>query len=151
DVRRVLELFAACRGKPSILYDYRPHLGSNRLPAIVKAIRQRIEAMGGEMRFSCRVEDLDWADGRIRGVGTSSGYIPASVVILAAGHSARDTYRMLDQRGVPMLPKPFQMGVRIEQPQEVVNRVHYGAARLEDKLGAADYSLVARGRHNLFT
>ena len=58
-VRRVLELFAACKGKPSILYDYRPHLGSNRLPAVVKAIRRRIEALGGEIRFSCRVEDLD--------------------------------------------------------------------------------------------
>src|SRR5262245_7278620 len=59
DVRRVLELFAACKGKPSILYDYRPHLGSNRLPAVVKALRRKIESLGGELRFSCRVEDLD--------------------------------------------------------------------------------------------
>src|SRR5271169_2836848 len=73
DVRRVLELFAACKGKPSILYEHRPHLGSNRLPAVVKALRRRIEALGGEVRFSCRVEDLDLADGQLRGVHTSSG------------------------------------------------------------------------------
>jgi len=151
DVRRVLELFAECKGKPSILYDYRPHLGSNRLPAVVKALRRRIEAMGGEVRFSCRVEDLDLADGGIRGISTSSGYISATVVLLAVGHSARDTYQMLHRRSVPMVQKPFQMGVRIEQPQEMVNRIQYGAARLEEYLGAADYSLIARGRHNLFT
>jgi uncharacterized FAD-dependent dehydrogenase len=151
DVRRVLELFAECKGKPSILYDYRPHLGSNRLPAVVKAIRRRIEALGGEVRFSCRVEDLDVADGLLRGVTTSSGHVPASVVMLAVGHSARDTYHMLHRRGVPMIPKPFQMGVRIEQPQEIVNRVQYGPTHLEEKLGAADYALVARGRQNLFT
>lgn len=151
DVRRVLELFAECKGKPSILYDYRPHLGSNRLPAVVKAIRQRVQARGGAFRFGCRAEDLDLADGRVRGVMTSGGTIPAAVVLLAAGHSARDTYAMLVRRGVPLVQKPFQMGIRIEQPQETANRVQYGAARLEDKLGAADYSLVARGPHDLFT
>jgi uncharacterized FAD-dependent dehydrogenase len=151
DVRRVLELFAECKGKPSILYDYRPHLGSNRLPAVVKALRQRIEALGGELRFSCRVEDFDIADGRLRGLATSSGYVAAEVALVATGHSARDTYRVLLQRGVPMVSKPFQMGLRIEQPQEIVNRVQYGSARLEEKLGAADYSLVARGPHDLFT
>jgi uncharacterized FAD-dependent dehydrogenase len=151
DVRRVLELFAECKGKPSILYDARPHLGSNRLPAVVKALRQRIEALGGEVRFSCRVDDLDLADGRLRGLQTTSGYLPATVVILAIGHSARDTYAMLLRRGVPMVPKPFQIGVRIEQPQEVVNRVHYGSVPLEEKLGAANYSLVANGPLDLFT
>jgi uncharacterized FAD-dependent dehydrogenase len=151
EVRRVLELFAECKGKPSILYDYRPHLGSNRLPAVVKAIRRRIEALGGEVRFNCRVEDLDLADGNLRGVATSSGYIPADVVLLAVGHSARDTIEMLLRRGVPMVPKPFQMGVRIEQPQETVNRVKYGPTHLETKLGSADYNLVARGNHDLFT
>jgi hypothetical protein len=151
DVRRVLELFAECKGKPSILYEHRPHLGSNRLPAVVKAIRRRIEAFGGEVRFSCRVEDLDLTDGRLRGVATSSGHIPAEVAVLAIGHSARDTYAMLLRRGVPMVPKPFQLGVRIEHPQETVNRVQYGLTRLEEKLGAADYALVAHGRHNLFT
>jgi uncharacterized FAD-dependent dehydrogenase len=151
DVRRVLELLAECKGKPSILYDYRPHLGSNRLPAVVKDLRRRLVDLGGEVRFSCRVEDLDIGDGRLRGLVTSSGYLPATVAMLAIGHSARDTYAMLLRRGVPMVHKPFQMGVRIEQPQDVVNRVQYGPAPLEEKLGAADYSLVARGPPDLFT
>ncbi len=151
DVQRVLQLFAECKGKPSILYDYRPHLGSNRLPAVVKAIRRAIEARGGEVRFNCRVEDLDIADGVLRGVATSSGHLPADVVMLAIGHSARDTMTMLVNRGVPIVPKPFQFGVRIEQPQESVNRVKYGSSPLEEKLGSADYNLVARGPHDLFT
>jgi hypothetical protein len=151
DVRRVLELFAACKGKPSILYDYRPHLGSNRLPAVVKAIRRQVEALGGEVRFNCRAEDLDLRDGRVCGVMTSSGYVPASVVLLAIGHSARDTYEMLLRRGVPMVPKAFQLGVRVEHPQETVNRVKYGPSRLEEKLGAADYALVAHGSRDLFS
>src|SRR5206468_10499322 len=99
DVLRVLELFAECKGqqpgKPSILYYHRPHLGSNRLPAVVKAIRQRIEDFGGEIRFLTRAEDLQFTDGRLTGVNTSGGFIPASVVVLAIGHSARDTYSML--------------------------------------------------------
>jgi uncharacterized FAD-dependent dehydrogenase len=96
------------------------------LPAVVKAMRQRIEAHGGEVRFNCRVEDLDIKDGTICGVMTSSGFIPATVVLLAIGHSARDTYEMLACRGVKLEQKPFQFGVRIEQPQETVNRVCYG-------------------------
>lgn len=151
DVQWVLRLFAECKGKPSIVYEARPHLGSNRLPAVVKALRRRIEAHGGEVRFNCRVEDLDLADGCLRGLMTSSGYLSAEAAILAIGHSARDTYEMLVRRGVPMVQKPFQMGVRIEQPQETVNRVQYGATRLEERLGAASYELVARGPHNLFT
>src|SRR5579884_2368202 len=151
DVRRVLQLFAECKGKPSILYDARPHLGSNRLPAVVKALRRRIEALGGEVRFSCRVEDLDLAEGQLRGLYTSSGYVPTTVAVLAIGHSARDTYAMLLRRGVPLVRKPFQLGVRVEHPQETVNRVQYGPTPLEERLGAADYSLVANGRHDLFT
>ncbi len=157
DVLRVLELFAECKGqqpgKPSILYYHRPHLGSNRLPAVVKAIRQRIEDFGGEVRFLTRVEDLQLTDGRLTGVHTSSGFIPASVVVLAIGHSARDTYRMLAERQVPMTQKPFQFGVRIEHRQEVVNAVQFGPRheRYEELLGNADYSLVASGANDLFT
>jgi uncharacterized FAD-dependent dehydrogenase len=151
DVRRVLQLFAECKGKPSILYDARPHLGSNRLPAVVKALRRRIESLGGEVRFSCRVEELDLAGGQLRGLATSSGYVPTTIAVLAFGHSARDTYRMLLARGVPMVQKPFQMGVRIEHPQEIVNRIQYGPSPLEQRLGAANYTLIANGPHDLFT
>src|SRR5205809_7391426 len=82
---------------------------------------------------------------------TTSGYLRAAVALVAIGHSARDTYAMLVRRGVPMVQKPFQMGVRIEHSQEMVNRVQYGPTRLEDRLGAASYELVARGPDNLFT
>ncbi len=84
-------------------------------------------------------------------MSTSSGFMAAPVVVLAIGHSARDTYEMLLARGVPMVPKPFQFGMRIEQPQEQVNRVQYGNAPLERQLGAADYSLISRGPTNVFT
>jgi uncharacterized FAD-dependent dehydrogenase len=157
DVLRVLELFAECKGqqagKPSILYYHRPHLGSNRLPAVVKAIRQKIEHHGGEVRFLTRVEDLIFDDAGLTGVMTSSGFIPASVVVLAIGHSARDTLTMLAARQVPMTPKPFQFGVRVEHPQAVVNEVQFGPRheKYEELLGNADYSLVAHGAHDLFT
>ncbi|MSR32473.1 MAG: FAD-dependent oxidoreductase [Gemmataceae bacterium] len=151
EVRRILQLFAEHKGKPSVLYDYRPHLGSNRLPAVVKALRQAIHSLGGEVRFSTRVEDFDIQNGQLTGLFTSSGYLNADAVFLAIGHSARDTYEALFQRGVAMELRPFQLGVRIEQPQETVNRVKYGPQKLEEILGAADYSLVANGRRDLFT
>lgn len=151
DVRRVLEMLAENKGTPDILYEHRPHLGSNRLPAVVKALRRRIERLGGEVRFLARVEDLEFSSAGIASVATSGGAIPADVVVLAIGHSARDTYEMLARRGVPLEQKPFQMGVRVEHPQELVNRIRYGRRTLEDSLGNADYSLVARGEHDLFT
>lgn len=143
DVQRVLELLVDCKGTPSILYEHRPHLGSNRLPAVVKAIRRKIEALGGEVRFECLVEDIEENDGRLVALRTSRGVIPCSVALLAIGHSARDTYAMLVRRGVPMEQKAFQFGVRVEHPQELVNRIQYGRRHLEQRLGNADYSLVA--------
>ena len=130
DVLRVLELFAECKGqqpgRPSILYYHRPHLGSNRLPAVVKAIRRKIEEYGGEVRFLTKVEELTFGPEGVVSVATSSGEIPTSAVVFAPGHSARDTYEMLARRGVPMSQKPFQFGVRIEHPQALVNRVQFG-------------------------
>src|SRR5271166_1376617 len=152
DVLRILEILAECHGKPSILYEHRPHLGSNRLPLIVRTLRRKFEQMGGEIRFSCRVEDLDLDDGRLRGVLTSSGHFPAQVVILAIGHSARDTYGMLLRRGVPLEAKPFQFGVRIEQPQDQIDSACYGSRCGHPALGAADYGLSVRTRNcDLFT
>jgi uncharacterized FAD-dependent dehydrogenase len=151
DVEWVLDRFVECGGKPAIRYEHRPHLGSNRLPLLVRNFRRRIDALGGEYRFGCRVEALDIADGSLRGVSTSSGYIPARVVVLAIGHSARDTYEMLHRLNIPMHSKPFQLGLRIEQPQEQVNRRKYGRQRYLGILGAADYTLIARGTPDLFT
>ncbi|GIW88393.1 MAG: hypothetical protein KatS3mg108_2717 [Isosphaeraceae bacterium] len=152
DVRKVLEILADCHGKPSIVYEHRPHLGSNRLPLVVRTLRRKIEQLGGEVRFSCRVEDLDLADGALRGLVTSSGYIPTDLAVLAVGHSARDTYSMLLRRGVPLEAKPFQFGVRIEQPQSNVDRARYGHHAGHPALGAADYELTCDvGGRDLFT
>ena len=152
DVTRVLEILAECHGHQSIVYEHRPHLGSNRLPLVVRTLRRKFESLGGEIRFSCRVEDLDIADGRLLGLSTSSGYVAADVAVVAIGHSARDTYGMLLRRGVPMEQKPFQLGVRIEQPQAPIDRVRYGASAGHPALGAAEYTASVRaGSRDLFT
>ncbi len=151
DVDWVLDRLVDAGGKPSIRYEQRPHLGSNRLPMLVRNFRRKIEALGGEYRFRCRMEDLDIQDGNVRGIGTSGGYVKTSVVVLAIGHSARDTYEMLYRRGVPMQRKAFQLGLRIEQPQEQVNQHKYGREEYQKILGAADYTLVAHGQPDVFT
>jgi uncharacterized protein len=152
DVTRVLEILSECHGGPSIVYEHRPHLGSNRLPLVVRTLRRKFETLGGEIRFSCRVEDLDIVGGRLQGLSTSSGYLSADLAVLAVGHSARDTYGMLLRRGVPMEQKPFQLGVRIEQPQAPIDRVRYGASAGHPALGAAEYTAsVQAGARDLFT
>ncbi|MFO0916742.1 MAG: FAD-dependent oxidoreductase [Planctomycetaceae bacterium] len=151
DVDWVLERFVECGGRPSIVYENRPHLGSNKLPMICRNFRRRIEALGGEYRFSCRLESLDIRDGQLHGIHTSSGYLPTRHVVLGIGHSARDTYEMLFAAGVPMIPKAFQLGLRIEQPQAQIDRHKYGRREYRDLLGAADYTLQVRGQKDVFT
>jgi hypothetical protein len=95
DVDWVLRSFVECGGRPSLVYEHRPHLGSNKLPMICRNYRRKIEALGGEYRFGCRLEGLRFQDGTLQGLETSSGFIQTSVCVLAVGHSARDTYEML--------------------------------------------------------
>lgn len=151
DVDWVLQSFVDCGGRPSLVYEHRPHLGSNKLPMICRNYRRKIEELGGEYRFGCRLEGLRFQDGCLQGIETSSGFIPASVCVLAIGHSARDTYEMLLETGLPLQQKAFQLGLRIEQPQEVVNARKYGRDEYLTLLGAADYSLVAKGQKDMFT
>jgi uncharacterized protein len=151
DVDWVLQRFIECGGHQSIVYEYRPHLGSNRLPLICRNFRRHIESLGGEYRFGCRLEGLEIVDGQIRGVRSSSGNITTRAVILAIGHSARDTYQMLFEAGIPLSAKAFQLGLRIEHPQEDVNNQKYGRPEYVDLLGAADYSLIARAHRDVFT
>lgn len=151
DVDWVLERFVECGGKPSIRFEHRPHLGSNRLPLIVRNLRRRIEGRGGEFRFRCRCESLDLAGGRVQGVVTTQGTVASEAVLLAIGHSARDTYAMLHRLGLPLVPKAFQLGLRIEQPQEQVNAHKYGRPHYLELLGAADYTLIAKGPRDVFT
>ncbi|MDA0832605.1 MAG: FAD-dependent oxidoreductase [Planctomycetota bacterium] len=151
DVDWVLASFVECGGRESLTYEHRPHLGSNKLPMICRNYRRKIEVHGGEYRFDCCVERLDIQNGEIRGVYTSQGYLKSAHVILAIGHSARDTYHMLHELGVPIVPKAFQLGLRIEHPQEDVNRIKYGRPEYIEQLGAADYTLTARGQRDLFS
>ncbi|MCA9116237.1 MAG: NAD(P)-binding protein [Planctomycetaceae bacterium] len=151
DVNWVLDRFVECGGRESLVYENRPHLGSNRLPLICRNFRRKIEALGGEYRFSCQMEQIDIADGQVRGLGTSSGYIRTSHVILGIGHSARDSYEMLLAAGVPLRARAFQLGLRIEHPQANINRHKYSRPEYLDLLGAADYTLVAKGQRDLYT
>lgn len=151
DVDWVLNSFVECGGRSSLVYEHRPHLGSNKLPMICRNYRRRIEALGGEYRFNCRLEGLQFENGQLTGLHTSSGTIHTTVCVLAIGHSARDTYEMLLNTGLPLRQKAFQLGLRIEQPQELINQHKYGRDSYLQLLGAADYSLVARGQKDLFT
>ena len=141
-IQWVLEQFVAAGAKEDILYDAKPHVGTDILLTVVRNLRHRIEDLGGEVRFHAQVTGLDRENGALTGLRLSDGSkISCDRAILAIGHSARDTVTMLHELGLPMEPKPFAMGVRIEQNQKVINKAQYGG--LDPKLPAADYKLVA--------
>ncbi len=139
--RKVLEEFIKAGAPEEILYTAKPHIGTFRLVGMVEKMRETIQALGGEIRFQSRVADLCIADGKVQGVLLASGEtIGCTQLVLAVGHSARDTFEMLHKRGVYIEPKPFSIGFRIEHPQSLIDRARYGSSL--DKLGAADYKLV---------
>ncbi len=142
--RKVLADFVAAGAPEEILYVSKPHIGTFRLVTVVEGIRARIEALGGEYRFGTRVEGLDIdADRVLRGVVLADGArIETPAVVLAIGHSARDTFRMLGAAGVHLDPKPFSIGFRIEHPQAVIDQARFGGFAGHPVLGAADYKLV---------
>ncbi|MEW6165563.1 MAG: NAD(P)/FAD-dependent oxidoreductase [Pseudomonadota bacterium] len=148
--RKVLTEFVKAGAPEEILYVNRPHIGTFRLVSMVEKMRAEIESLGGEIRFEARVEDLVIADGHVRGVVLANNEtIRADHVVLALGHSARDTFAMLHRRGVFMEAKPFAVGLRIEHPQSLIDRARYGRQAGHPLLGAADYKLVhhaANGR-----
>ncbi len=151
DIDWVLERFAEFGRRPSVAWEQRPHLGSNRLPFVVRSFRHAIEAAGGEYRFGCRFEGLEIENGQLVALATSAGRIPTKLALLAIGHSARDTYQMLLETGIPMEPRAFQMGLRIEQPQSQIDAEAYGRPEYRELLGAANYNLVAKGERNVYT
>ncbi|RMT77970.1 hypothetical protein ALP42_04737 [Pseudomonas savastanoi pv. nerii] len=141
--RKVLHEFVKAGAPEEILYVSKPHIGTFRLTGVVENMRHQIEALGGEVRFQQRVTDLMIEDGQLLGVQLDSGeQIESRHVILALGHSARDTFRMLHGRGVFMEAKPFSVGFRIEHPQSLIDRARLGKYAGHPKLGAADYKLV---------
>ena len=144
-VREVLDVLVASGAPRSILYDAKPHIGSNLLPSVVRRMRRRLADRGADFRFSTRMMSLVIDGGRVCGVELESGgFLNTDAVFLGLGHSARETIRRLHQDGVAMERKPFQLGARIEHPQRVINRMQYGPSCDHPRLPAADYRLVAK-------
>ena len=141
--RKVLTEFVQAGAPEEILYISKPHIGTFRLVSMVEKIRASIEALGGEFRFNSRVDDVEIENGAITALSLVGGErIAADHVILAIGHSARDTFRMLHRRGVYVEAKPFSIGFRIEHPQSMIDRCRFGPQAGNPELGAADYKLV---------
>ncbi len=141
--RKVLTEFVQAGAPEEILYVAKPHIGTFRLVSMVEKMRSQIEALGGEIRFRQPVVDLHIEDGHIRGVVLADGRpLRADHVVLAVGHSARDTFAMLQRRGVWLEAKPFSIGFRVEHPQSVIDRARFGPSAGHPILGAADYKLV---------
>lgn len=143
DVHGVLARLVAFGASPEILVDAHPHVGTNKLPGIITAMREAILAAGGEVHFGRRVTDLAVAAGRVRGVRTLDGHeLAADHVVLATGHSARDIFRLLQAKGIRIERKDFALGVRVEHPQSVIDAMQYHCAVRDPLLPPASYSLV---------
>lgn len=141
-IRWILEQLVQAGAQERILYDAKPHVGTDVLIEVVQALRKRIIALGGEVRFLTQVKDLQIQNQRLTGLVLSDGMVlPCGKCVLAIGHSARDTFTMLHDRGIRMEPKPFSMGVRIEHRQKDINWAQYGCEN--PRLPPADYKLAA--------
>jgi uncharacterized protein len=146
--RKVMHEFVAAGAPPEILFVSKPHIGTFRLTGVVTKMREQILALGGEVRFESHVTDLLIENGGIEGVGLASGeQVPGRHVVLALGHSSRDTFRLLERRGVHLDAKPFAIGFRIEHPQSMIDAARLGSHAGNPLLGAADYKLVHHARN----
>jgi uncharacterized FAD-dependent dehydrogenase len=146
--RKVLTEFVKAGAPAEILYLSKPHIGTFKLVSMVEQIRATIESLGGEIRFQSRVDDIDIDNGQVRGVVLANGeMIRCDHVVLAVGHSARDTFKMLYDRGVYIEAKPFSIGFRIEHPQSLIDACRFGKNAGHPLLGAADYKLVHHCRN----
>ncbi len=141
--RKVLEEFVRAGAPPEILTISKPHIGTFRLVGIIERMRATIEELGGSVHFESRVVDIDRSGGAVQGLTLADGRtLEARHVVLAIGHSARDTFAMLRDRGVFLEPKPFSVGFRIEHPQSLIDRCRFGRHAGHPLLGAADYKLA---------
>ena len=145
----VLRIFVSAGAPEDILYEGKPHIGTDKLRTVIPAIRERIIAAGGEVRFEAQVTDLKIREGAVRAVILQDGgLLETDTVVLAPGHSARDTIRALYERGIPMQQKDFAVGLRVSHPQRLIDRSQYGVCEKEEMerlgLSAASYKLTAR-------
>ena len=144
DFRKALEVFRFHGADESILYDARPHIGTDRLPRIISAMRRTIAEAGGEIVFGAKVSGLCVKQGRVTGVRFGDTQVEGAAVILGTGHSARDIYEMLYAQGVRLEAKAFALGVRVEHPQALIDAAQYHMPERGEYLPAAAYSLVAQ-------
>jgi uncharacterized FAD-dependent dehydrogenase len=141
--RKVISEFIQAGAPPEIAYVSHPHIGTFRLVGVVETMRETIKSLGGEIRFESKVESIDISSNSVKGVTLSNGeHIKTNHLILAVGHSARDTFEMLQKIGVYIEAKPFSIGFRIEHPQSLIDHARYGNNAQHPVLGAADYKLV---------
>ena len=146
--RKVLETFVRFGAPEEILYYAKPHIGTDRLKKVVKAMREAIIATGGEVRFGAQVTDVIISDGKLSALVLQTGEtIETNAAILAIGHSARDTFYSLRDRQIMMEAKPFAIGVRIEHPQSMMNMAQYGMEDPYESLGAADYKVTYQAQN----
>jgi len=142
-MRQVLDIFVQAGAPTEITYMHKPHIGTDKLRNIVKHIRKQIIDLGGQVEFEAQVTDIEIKNGEITGIVVNENrHIPCDLALFAIGHSARDTYAMLHSRGIDMEAKAFAIGVRIEHPQDIIDKSQYGSSAGHDHLPAADYSLV---------
>lgn len=142
DIQQILRAFVEHGAPENILYDAHPHIGTNKLPAIVESIRAFVVANGGEVRFNTRLDHLIIENGQLKGVVTNNGRISTDHIILATGHSARDIFTMLERQQIKIEPKPFALGVRIEHPQDLIDKFQYKCEVRGPNLPPSAYSLV---------
>ena len=144
--RKVLQEFVAAGAPPEIMYVSHPHIGTFRLVGMVETMRKTIESLGGEIRFESRVDDIEISNNQVQSVLLANGErIATNYLVLAVGHSARDTFEMIHKKGIFVEAKPFSIGFRIEHPQSLIDKARYGNSYSEDllsKLGSAEYKLV---------
>ena len=141
--RKVIAEFIKAGAPPEISYVSHPHIGTFRLVGVVEQMREAIKSLGGEIRFESKVEKIDIENHQVQGVMLASGeFIATNHLILAVGHSARDTFEMLHKQGIYIEAKPFSIGFRIEHPQNLIDHARYGNNAQHPVLGAADYKLV---------
>lgn len=146
--RKVMHEFIRAGAPEEIIYVSKPHIGTFRLTGVVSTMREEIRALGGEVRFESKVDDFIIEDGRIQGVTLANGEeLRSRYVVLALGHSARDTFRKIHERGVYVEAKPFAVGFRIEHPQSLIDKARLGKYAGHPELGAADYKLVYHAKN----
>lgn len=142
-IDKVLQLFYQFGAEEKILYQSHPHIGTNKLPQIIAAMREQIIAAGGEVHFETKLTDFEIIDGKIKSLKTANGgSFAADAFILATGHSARDIFRLLQQKNIEIEAKPFALGVRIEHPQSIIDSAQYHCSTRGEFLPPASYSLV---------